>query len=669
MQDMNPELLFEAVAKGVGNLERGVTDYSAWSRLMVYQFGDLIHPHLENLWAGAQAEWQSRQAAMPPIASIDGPPLIPCEPPPAPRKANYLVRHWRGELPLPVSYWLNGFLACVLIAFAANVVSGPNESASLNAVVIRVILLYVVSLAVSVWQIVGTWRSASRHVGRGGSAGWAGLAKVLLVLGAVNLVRLTAFTTVPQIVEFSNILAGDKKIPPYEIRVLPGGTEVEFRGGIRAGSAKELERVLAAVPQVKVLHVNSMGGRIREGEQMARLVRERGLITYTSEECLSAATLVFIAGKERVVSARAKIGFHQSSLPGMTHEQRRASDDSLRHTMRLAGVSDGFISRVLATRPESMWYPSMEEMRRAGVITSESFGERFAASGEILRSSSPQDIDKVWGAMPGFRAIKEIEPDTYWTIVGDVSAAIQSGKTMTEVQRIARRTAERLVLKYLPAASDEALRSTRDGWVDLLEQFKDKDSKACIAIFSPRSAPPDFNYGRILSEAGNTNYLAVLDKVLRSAAQGVSPRLNTRTAEEDLAQIRSGLSLIYGDDLDLMAKQYEWMEHSERVCEMLLAYYRATQKIPQQRQGNLLRYLLSDASRSPSRPQQAAPAVTSTAQPDPANGPGGFKSFADYTAAFDKVAREAAQKRNEEAEFNRLIERLARSQDAKNGFR
>ncbi|MCA2998445.1 MAG: DUF4339 domain-containing protein [Rhodocyclaceae bacterium] len=30
-------------------------------------------------------------------------------------KANYLVRHWRGELSLPVSYWLNNILASVIL--------------------------------------------------------------------------------------------------------------------------------------------------------------------------------------------------------------------------------------------------------------------------------------------------------------------------------------------------------------------------------------------------------------------------------------------------------------------------------------------------------------------------------------------------------------------------
>jgi hypothetical protein len=600
---LNSELFFEAVAKGTDLLERGVADFSNWSRAMVYWFGEPIRAHLERIWGASQDERQRRQAMAPISLSVAQPEASLCEPPPLPKRSNYFARHWRGELPLPVSYWVNGTLGFLLVAISSGVLSAFEATGSLKAAVAAGIILYALSFAVSVWQIVGTWRSASNHADRGGHAVWAGLAKVVLVLGAANLLRVTAATTVPQIVESANILAGDTKLPPYEIRVLPGGNEVEFSGGIRAGSEKDLERVLIAVPQVKVLHVNSMGGRIHEAERMAELVRKRGLTTYTSEQCLSAATLVFIAGKERVVSSRAKIGFHQAWVPGMTESQRRASDQALRQTMLLAGVSDDFITHVLETSHSSMWYPTIQEMRRAGVITSESFGERFAVSGVLLRSSSPEDIDRDWSARPGFRAIKEVEPDAYWTMVKAVSTAIQSGKTVKEVQKLVRTTSEQLVLKYLPVASDEALLATRDCWVETLERFKDNDSEACVAMFSPQSVTADFDYVRISSEWSNTNRLAVMEQVLRSATGSTRPQLNAGEAEKDLARIRMKLRRYFGRDVELLAKEHDWMAHSDRVSEILLNFYRETQNIPQPRQANLLRYMLSGMSPTSSRSQ------------------------------------------------------------------
>lgn len=111
-----------------------------------------------------------------------------------------------------------------------------------------------------------------------------------------------------------------------------------------------------------------------------QLVRGRGLVTYTSEYCLSAATLVLMSGKERVVAANAKVGFHAGTLPGATVEQQREMDNLVRSTMQSADVSEGFIKRVLATPPDQMWYPTFNEMLAARAVTSQSLGDRFASS-------------------------------------------------------------------------------------------------------------------------------------------------------------------------------------------------------------------------------------------------------------------------------------------------
>lgn len=357
---------------------------------------------------------------------------------------------------------------------------------------------------------------------------------------------------------------------------------------------------------------------------MARLIRERGLITYTPEECLSAATLVFVAGKERVMAARAKIGFHGPSLPGMTDDQKQTGNESIRQAMRSAGISGEFIDRALATEPANMWYPTIEEMQNAGVITSESFGDRFAASGGLLRGSSSSNIDEALRGLPGFSAIKEIEPAAYLKMVNDFSAAIQSGRSVVEAQQTIRLTTENLMVKYLPLASDQALRAVRDLWVETLVRFKGTHSRSCVAVLSPKLAPPDFKWGRGFFELSSTNNLIVIEQILRSAATGRHPLLDRNQAEKDFAGISSKLS---SDDLELLAQEDQWMQRSDRVCEIMLTLYRETQRIPEDRQGNLLRYMISDedptqsgtAIRSPSRLEPPT-ATTATASIAPRKG-------------------------------------------------
>jgi hypothetical protein len=91
--------------------------------------------------------------------------------------------------------------------------------------------------------------------------------------------------------------------------------------------------------------------------------------------------------------------------------------------------------------------------------------------------------------------------------------------------------------------------------------------------------------------------LEVTDMVLSSATEwrGGGRRFNANQAQTDSNGIGQNLQLIYGTDYDLLSDQNEWLQHSERVCEMLLAYYQATQNLPRERQVNLLRYMLSDS--------------------------------------------------------------------------
>ena len=502
---------------------------------------------------------------------------------------NYFVRHWRGDLSLGVSYWVNGFLATVLVLLMAGSVSLFRDSMDLKLIALLTLLLYLGGILATVWQWVGIWRSASNHVWRGGKAVWATLTKAAVVIGGLNVLVLAITTYVPQAVEMVSIVKGDNGLPPYQIRVLPGGTEVEFRGGLRAGAAKELERILTAVPQVKVLHINGPGGRITEGRAIMQLVRERGLTTYTSEECMSAATLVLMSGKERVVAAGAKVGFHAGSLPGATAEQQREMDDLVRTTMQSAGVTKEFTDRVLATPSDHMWFPSYAEMKASHVVTSESYGERFASSWALSNTNSDDVLQKELDQVPCFSLIRELEPDTYAQMVADFMAAINSGKSEGEaVAAVGQRTAG-LLERYLPAASDSALVALRSQWIDILRRYKDENSQGCIAVFTQAKV----NYSRIFPDWDATNSLRVVEQVIRSGKSGARVAVDKKAASQDLERISRNLAGRYGENLALLQQQDQWMANSHKVCDMLLAMYQQMESLPDRRGANLLRFMVA----------------------------------------------------------------------------
>ena len=504
-------------------------------------------------------------------------------------KANYFVCHWRGDLSLGVSYWANGFLAAILIIFAANMIVAMRGQISLRVTALLALIIYALTIVVSMWQCVGVWRSSSKHVSRGGSSGWATAAKVAVVFGVLSWINVFFNNLLPQSVEMVSILAGDTSIPSYKIQILPGGTEVEFRGGLRAGCAKELEKILFAVPQAKVLHIESVGGRIIEAEAMMKLVRDRNLITYTSERCLSAATVVLMAGKERVIEEGAKVGFHAGTFPGMTSDQLKEMNGIVRSTMQSAGISESFISRVLSTPADQMWYPTYEEMKDAGIITGRTVGERFAS-----KLGMP-DVD--WQAairnistMPCFRVIKQVEPETFAFMMTNFLTALQSGKSEAQALGTIQDSAARLMAKYLPSASDEAILAMRDQWIAILKKYKDTKSQFCISVLTGAK----IDYKRAFPDWNMTNSLLVIEKVISSGATGVAAQIDKKEAEDDMAMALKPVMERYGEDVNLLYSTTNWPANSKKVCDMLLMLYQQEATLPDNRCANLLRNNLSE---------------------------------------------------------------------------
>lgn len=112
-----------------------------------------------------------------------GAPIWPVE------QGNYVGRHWNGDLSLPISFWLNGFVVNIvfgiIVFIAVRVIVGGG---SLGAAIAILWLIVAFSIVLSVWQLTGIWRSAEKHKFFTGRKGWAIVAQVLVVLGWIGLV-------------------------------------------------------------------------------------------------------------------------------------------------------------------------------------------------------------------------------------------------------------------------------------------------------------------------------------------------------------------------------------------------------------------------------------------------------------------------------------------------
>jgi hypothetical protein len=108
----------------------------------------------------------------------------------AARSNSYIARHWRGELSLPKSFWLNGFLIGLISrVLFSGLLTGSQFLGSVSVVVPVFLALQTLNLLVVVWILVGIWRAASNYAGR---RLWAILAKIVVVIGALGSIAIVA---------------------------------------------------------------------------------------------------------------------------------------------------------------------------------------------------------------------------------------------------------------------------------------------------------------------------------------------------------------------------------------------------------------------------------------------------------------------------------------------
>jgi hypothetical protein len=285
-------------------------------------------------------------------------------------RANYFVRHWRGDLPLPIAYWVNGIavtLAFYLCFKASHVFTDAAESLGDRVAGAAMLLILLSAASISIWQLVGIWRSALKHVSRGGSHGWAVAAKAMVVISALEIAN-ASISQAPTYREATQLAFGQDPIPAAQLSILDNGMAVEIAGGLRYGTTTQLRALLERAPKANLVYLNSVGGFISEGLRMGDFIRERGLATTSTLGCVSACILAYMGGTARSLSPGARLGFHDGAVGGVSIG---LVTDRFRQGLLERGVSPDFVDRALATPNTIMWYPTEPELVQAHVIKAE----------------------------------------------------------------------------------------------------------------------------------------------------------------------------------------------------------------------------------------------------------------------------------------------------------
>jgi len=229
--------------------------------------------------------------------------------------------------------------------------------------------LTVLGILAWVWAVTGTWRSANKHVERGGQKPWAVLAQFMIVIGGLRTIS-GLWRESGALAEHGRVALGMQLGPEVTLQLAPDGKSIQLRGGMNDGTAEALAEALDHAPSVTTVVFDSEGGWIRQGKLLGQLIAERRLDTHVDEECTSAATIAFLAGVHRTAGPLARIGFHSFRAIGESKGPGVTTDDDLWDTYTRAGLSREFVARIARTPNSRVWYPTLAEMLEAGVLTS-----------------------------------------------------------------------------------------------------------------------------------------------------------------------------------------------------------------------------------------------------------------------------------------------------------
>ena len=504
---------------------------------------------------------------------------------------SYIRKHWRGELSLGVSFWVNlvllnvGIKLLVLLFPYSRIIENPVSTA-------RLVIIFgaFAFLIVCPWQIIGLWRSCNNHIEKSGRRFWARSAQVFVVLGFVlTLGKLNASWPIYKEL-FCVGFGKDDEFGNYTVTLEKNNTLVHLQGGLGFGVSEDIAKLLKKYPEVEGIILDSYGGRIYEGRELAKLISNYGLDTYSLEGCYSAATTAFIAGKNRLLGMGANLAFHQyrrgyKNLGVLVDMEVEQAKDLV--IFQKQGINSEFLDKLFNTPHDDLWYPTVDEMLGAGVI------HGILNPSDLLPVEYPaitsKEVDKVLSEIPLYRTIEKYDPDTYRKIQAEFEAEINKGASYVELKEAGDHAIARLAFAAMQESSDEAIIQVIHAIVNALKTLKDKDPVLCMKFLYPEQ------YGRIsfpdyLSEDIQTAMLDAMNKVIIDAYEKNNPAVDTEAAELLMEEL--GLELgEYADYMELEGLQNT--DDYRRHCDAVIKIYQLILNEDESTAANTLRYMFS----------------------------------------------------------------------------
>lgn len=543
---------------------------------------------------------RSRRKSVLDPSTFEEPEIIPEVPLDPNRRNNFIARYWRGEYSLGVSYWWFGFIGNVAISFiVAGIVLlfGSERGYDPQAIFGSLTCIWLVVFVFVVWQVMGVWRSANRLIARrravGKRAGWATIAKIVVVFGLLSTLGTFLTSGWPQLVEVSRmVFLDDPDIPAYSIRVMRNGTEAEITGGFKYGLSDDFSKILKASRQIKVVHLNSVGGRVGEAIRLNTVLKGQGVDTYVSDGCYSACTIAFAAGRNRFIRKGAALGFHAPAFPGMTSGELQNAALDQKQIFIKAGFNESFVNKALSTPSSDMWKPSADLMAAANVITGVSNGAEFAVSGFGADVTKVGMANGLASALPLLQALKDRFPKDYDGIVSAYYDDYIAGMTETQAIIDARAKLLSVISALQPLADDDVLVDMGTLFAEQYAALGAKSPALCYRFASGIGAKGNVAEDLPASLVNREN--EINRRVVETAKK--RPDVSIPMANDLWKKLGAQIATkgIGDDQLKLLtARSVDPSKYAE-YCRASATFYREMARLPPRDAGVLMRSILAD---------------------------------------------------------------------------
>jgi hypothetical protein len=499
----------------------------------------------------------------------------------------FFKKHYNGDYSLARSYWVNNTLVAwfaPLLGFL--LLPWLSENFAARYASIGVLLITLFGVFAWFWAVAGTWASATKHVSRGGIGFWASAAKVMIVLGCIKTFGDVA-TISPMLMEHAQVATGHQLGPTVALEVLADGKSIRLSGGINDGAAKQLSQALDLAPAVKNVLLSSSGGWVREGALLAKVIDSHGLNTYVESHCASACTIAFLAGVSRAADPTAKIGFHSLSfIGGSKGVMTKDEGDATMAAYAKAGLPQAFIKKIVDTSADQMWYPTHDEMLRAGVFTRKSLGGESAALASLVKTYPALDAE--FRKVPLFVLIADKQPESYKRIVESAWALMEQGKSDADVMTAARSEVTKMAVKLIPLASNETLVAYTGLLYEQIRYISKVDTNACVEMIFPSGT--GINTASFLSKDLQKRELDLMYRVINEADVARAMKVNDRQVETAVSPLLQDLS---EGELAAIASKEARDKDLDVACSAAIKYLGALNRLPAATKARTLRIIYS----------------------------------------------------------------------------